>query len=119
MGNLELYSVLSITLQDDTVVRVVKGPAKDDVQTIEIWDRVMGLVSSFNLKASFKKFLVHMLTPMAAFRMLMSTAESTLTQSLARCSCLRITKVFTTSQRKRKKRTYPSYPRLPSIQRHK
>ena len=45
-------------MQDDTVVRVIKGAAKDDVQTIEIWDRVMGLVSSFNLKASFTKYLI-------------------------------------------------------------
>ena len=59
MGNLLLYPILLVTLQEDTVVRVVKGPAKDDVQTIEIWDRVMGLVSSFNLKASFTKFKVH------------------------------------------------------------
>ena len=39
-------------LQDDTVVRVVKGAAKDDVQSIEVWDRVRGLVSSFNLKVN-------------------------------------------------------------------
>lgn len=37
-------------LQDDTVVRVIKGAATEDVQSIEIWDRVMGLVSCFNLK---------------------------------------------------------------------
>ena len=109
-------------MQDDTVVRVIKGAAKDDVQTIEIWDRVMGLVSSFNLKVSFTKYFIFlglMLTPMAAFRMLMSTAESTLTQSLAPCSCLRITQVFTTLQRKRNKRTCPSYHRPLSIQRLK
>ena len=39
-------------LQDDTVVRVVKGAAKDDVQSIEVWDRVRGLVSCFNMKVS-------------------------------------------------------------------
>ena len=37
-------------LQDDTVVRVIKGATGEDVQSIEIWDRVMGLVSCFNLK---------------------------------------------------------------------
>ena len=39
--------------KDDTVVRVIKGATKEDVQSIEIWDRVMGLVSCFNLKACF------------------------------------------------------------------
>ena len=45
-------------LQDDTVVRVIKGAATEDVQSIEIWDRVMGLVSCFNLKVHMRHYII-------------------------------------------------------------
>ena len=96
-------------------MRVVKGATGEDVQSIEIWDRVMGLVSCFNLKVCVTTSLHYLNSSdseASVFRKLMFTAEFTLTRSLAPCSYPRIRKVSTTSQRRRRKRMYPSYHRL-------